>query len=150
MSGNNTSSRNESLSEDEGNQKNQPPSSYRILRPKRTVKAPARYRDARSAAGKSVDVHVFVDARKKKTGKSVIMTSADAGSRCDRDSNHFVSAGSRTSVREYPTDGLSFDAPMVTIFPDNQLFGGFIVPKCYASLYIKIWRRYGHIATTEV
>ncbi|XP_026397762.1 uncharacterized protein LOC113293289 isoform X2 [Papaver somniferum] len=54
------------------------------------------------------------------------------------------------SIHEYPTVGLSFDLLLNNSCRDHQNMGGFIVSKCYAAMYTKICKIYGHIATTEV
>ncbi|XP_026384382.1 protein starmaker-like [Papaver somniferum] len=117
------------------NQKN--PSSSHNSRHKRTVRAPARYRSSHTEAGTSVDVHVVVDAGKRRDGESVVMVD-DSSNRVDEESTDSVEAVIRYHVREYPTAGLQFEAPMINTSPNNEVVGGFVIPKCHAPLYTKI------------
>ncbi|XP_026419381.1 nucleolin 1-like [Papaver somniferum] len=99
------------------NQKN--PSSH-TLRPKRTVRVPARYRSDHVEAGSSADVRVVVDDRRRRNGKSVTVVEVeDSSHRVCEDSAESVEAGDRAHAREYPTVGLLFEAPIINTFPDN-------------------------------
>ncbi|XP_026434291.1 protein starmaker-like [Papaver somniferum] len=132
-------------------QDNQKNSLSHNSRPKRTVRAPSRYMPDYAEAGSSADVRVVVDDRKRRSGKFVTVVEVeDSNTRVGEDSEESVDIEHRVHAREYPTDGLSFEAPMINNFPDNEVVGGFAIPKCHTPLYTKIWKRYGHIATTEV
>jgi hypothetical protein len=72
----------------------------------------------------------------------------EESSKCE-DSAGSLETVDNVQAREYPAAGLSFESPMISTSSDDEAVGGFVVPKCYASLYTKIWKRYGHIATTE-
>ena len=92
-----------------------------------------------------VDVHVVVAPTTKRNGKSVIVANS-----VSHGENSETSVNGGDGDREYPMAGLPFDIPLMNACAENQLIGGFIVPKCYASLYTRIWKKYGHLATTEV
>ncbi|XP_026453108.1 uncharacterized protein LOC113353846 [Papaver somniferum] len=118
MPGGSASSRNESSTKYEpgtpirGNQGNES-----RLRPKRTVRAPARYKSAREdVTGTSVDVHIIFEATKKKNGKSAAAANSDGVLHAENSKNS-VNDDPRVSVREYPTTGLPFDTPMITVCP---------------------------------
>ena len=54
------------------------------------------------------------------------------------------------SSYEYPNAGLLFDIGMKCLSSSYKTVGGFLVRKEFVSLYTKIWRKYGHIATRNV
>ena len=80
---------------------------------------------------------------------TVVEVEESSNQACE-DSAGSVETGDDVHAREYPTAGLLFEAPLINTFPDNEMVGGFVIPKCHASLYTKIWKKYGHISTTEV
>ncbi|XP_026434350.1 uncharacterized protein LOC113331930 [Papaver somniferum] len=105
------------------NQKN---SSSHNSRPKGIVRALARYRSAYAEA----DVRVVVDARRRRSGKSVTVVDVENSStRVGEDSAESVEIEHMVHAREYPTAGLSFEAPMINNFPDNEVVGGFVIFK---------------------
>ncbi|XP_026420063.1 uncharacterized protein LOC113316045 [Papaver somniferum] len=98
-----TSSRNELQSKHEikastlDNHKN--PSSHNS-RPKRTVRAPARYRSAHAEAGLSVDVRVVFDDRRRRNGNPVVVVGVeDSSNRVCEDSAESMEAGDRVHTR---------------------------------------------------
>ncbi|XP_026436197.1 uncharacterized protein LOC113334068 [Papaver somniferum] len=90
--------------------------------PKRTVRAPARYRSAHAEAGSSANVRVVVDARRRRNEKSVTVVEVEGSSnRVGEDSAESVEVEDRVHDREYPTSGLLFEAPLINTFLDNEI-----------------------------
>lgn len=112
------------------------------LRPKKTIKAPARFAFTSMAADRVdrvVEVNVCVHTEEKQNEKDTgddRTTTDDEISASPSINPAEVELG--ISIHEYPTTGLPFDLLLKNSCRDHQNVGGFIASKCYAAMYTKI------------